>query len=415
MNDDVETNKIFDLEHNSEHFYKALLDDMVTFVAVLDITGTILFVNNTPLFAAGINLEEIKGTKFYDAHWWSYSEEAWQTIKHDVEECARGKRFIHEIELLTKSGALIWIEYSMHPIFDEEGNVRYLVPEGRDITERKQQELAKENERLKREVEERKKSEFLAKSASRAKSTFLANMSHELRTPLNSIIGFTGILKNGLAGDVNEEQAHQLEMVYGSARHLLSLINDILDLSKVEAGKIEVMLEDFELEPLLKELLGLMQPQAEAAELNLHYENDNISVLRSDRGKLRQVLLNLLSNAIKFTEQGEVTLRCRKQGNDVLIDVVDTGIGISDENLSKVFEAFEQLDNRTEREYEGTGLGLAISQRFIKSPHYETRIAAQLSVFYYAMYCNLAPPKLLQKTYRQPQLPLRRMIKVVCW
>lgn len=354
-----------ELTHNSERFYKALLDDMVTFVAVLDTSGTVIFVNNTPLIAAGITLNEIKGSKFYDAYWWSYSDEARLTIKHDVEECAQGKRFIHEIELLTESGDLIWIEYSMHPILDEQGNVQYLVPEGRDITERKEQELAKANEQLKREIEERKRSEHIATSANRAKSTFLANMSHELRTPLNSIIGFTGILKDGMAGEVNAEQAHQLGMVYGSACHLLSLINDILDLSKVEAGKVEAIIDDFELAPLLEEVLGLMQPQAQAQDLKLQLENNIKVILRTDRGKLRQVLLNLLGNGIKFTEQGSVTLKCKQQKYDVIFDIIDTGIGISEDNLNKVFDAFEQVDNRAERKYEGTGLGLAISQRFI--------------------------------------------------
>ncbi len=225
--------------------------------------------------------------------------------------------------------------------------------------------LAEANNHLLQEIEERKKAEQAAKNANRAKSTFLANMSHELRTPLNSIIGFTGILKEGLAGEINEEQARQLGMVYGSAQHLLELINDILDLSKVEAGKVDAALDDFELMPLLVEIQALMQPQADARGLDLQLAGYIPEILFSDRGKLRQVLLNLLGNAVKFTEQGSVTLVCRQQDRDVIFEVTDTGIGIREENLDNIFQAFEQVDDGTEREYEGTGLGLAISRRFI--------------------------------------------------
>ncbi|NNF98055.1 MAG: PAS domain S-box protein, partial [Desulfobacteraceae bacterium] len=122
------------------HFFKALLDDMVTFVAVLDPSGTVIFVNNTPLDLAGVTLDEVKGKKFWDAHWWSYADDARNTIKHDVQVCAAGESLIHEIQVRLADNSLIWIEYSMHAIFDQQGNVIYLVPEGRDVTDRKKQE-----------------------------------------------------------------------------------------------------------------------------------------------------------------------------------------------------------------------------------------------------------------------------------
>ncbi len=204
-----------------------------------------------------------------------------------------------------------------------------------------------------------------AEQANRAKSEFLANMSHELRTPLNAIIGFTGIIKDGIVGTVNEEQAKQLGMVYRSAQHLLELINDILDLSKVEAGRVEVSAELFLLAPLLEELQALMQPLADAKGLVLQQENNGPDSLMTDRSKLRQVLVNLLGNAIKFTETGSVTLTCQRVGADVVFEVIDSGIGIASADQQRIFNTFEQADTGAGREHEGTGLGLAISRRFI--------------------------------------------------
>ncbi len=206
----------------------------------------------------------------------------------------------------------------------------------------------------------------LAERANRSKSEFLANMSHELRTPLNAIIGFTGVIKDGMAGPVNEEQSKQLGMVYGSARHLLALINDILDLSKVEAGRVDIVTERFLLAPFLEEIHALMKPLASAKGLALRWESGCVDSLVTDRGKLRQVLVNLLGNAIKFTEAGSVTLSCRQADGEVFIEVTDTGIGIARADQARIFNTFEQADTRSEREYEGTGLGLAICRRFVE-------------------------------------------------
>jgi signal transduction histidine kinase len=196
-------------------------------------------------------------------------------------------------------------------------------------------------------------------------------MSHELRTPLNSIIGFTGVVVKGLAGPLNPEQTKQLGMVQTSARHLLELINDVLDISKIEAGQLEVRLEPFDLRAPIERVVATMRPAAEKKGLTLTVDAPPaLEPLRSDRRRVEQVLLNLLSNAVKFTERGGVTLTIRSvtEGDvrTTRLEVADTGIGMKASDVSTLFQPFRQLDSRLERQHEGTGLGLAISRRLTR-------------------------------------------------
>ena len=202
-----------------------------------------------------------------------------------------------------------------------------------------------------------------AEAADRLKSVFLATMSHELRTPLNSIIGFTGLLAQGMGGPVTEEQARQLGMVKSSASHLLSLINDVLDLSKIEAGQIELEMTSFDLGAAIRRVADLVKPLAEKKGLALAVAADaDVGGVTSDRRRVEQVLLNLLSNAVKFTDAGEVTVRAARRGADYEIGISDTGVGIKPEQLPKLFRPFQQLDSGPTRRAEGTGLGLSISR-----------------------------------------------------
>ncbi len=206
-----------------------------------------------------------------------------------------------------------------------------------------------------------------AESADRIKSAFLASMSHELRTPLNSIIGFTGIMLQGLAGPLNQEQNKQLGMVKNSSKHLLSLINDILDISKIEAGQLELMPEVFALAPALEKVLLLLGPQAKNKGIELKIQiADNVGEVYTDQRRVEQVVLNLLTNAVKFTEKGSVKLTCSVEGDNCLIEVTDTGIGIAEAKLQLIFEPFHQVDSGLARKYEGTGLGLSICCKLLK-------------------------------------------------
>ncbi len=258
-----------------------------------------------------------------------------------------------------------------------DGNILALI---RDITERKRAELALHslNENLEQEVAVRtgelQSALVRAEAADRIKSAFLATMSHELRTPLNSIIGFTGIVIQGLAGPLNPEQTKQLGMVRSSARHLLDLINDVLDISKIEAGQLEVHAEPFQLRDSLEHIAALVKPLAEKKGLELTIVAPDSGAMVSDKRRVDQILLNLVTNAIKFTERGRVTVTAEIVAAykfstaaaslpSVRLRVEDTGIGITPDDLATLFQPFRQVDSGLSRQHEGTGLGLAICRR----------------------------------------------------
>lgn len=206
-----------------------------------------------------------------------------------------------------------------------------------------------------------------AESADRIKSAFLASMSHELRTPLNSIIGFTGMVLQGLAGPITEEQKKQLGMVRTSARHLLDLITDILDISKIEAEQLNIMSEIFDLRKSIEKTVQIMLPLAEKKNLRLNFKiGKEISELRGDQRRTEQIIINLLSNAVKFTDHGEINLNCYSDNNTIILSVEDTGIGIKPENLQIIFDAFRQVDMGIARTQEGTGLGLNLSKKLVE-------------------------------------------------
>jgi len=214
-----------------------------------------------------------------------------------------------------------------------------------------------------------------AESADHIKSAFLATMSHELRTPLNSIIGFTGIMLQGLAGPLNPEQTKQLEMVRGSGRHLLKLVNDILDISKIESGRLEVSRESFDVERSINRVLAMVKPQIDAKGLVLEASvPTGLGRAVNDEHRFEQVLLNLLGNAVKFTEHGRIGVTAERiedhrvsdggEGRPAIrIRISDSGIGIKPEDLITLFQPFRQIDSGLGRVHEGTGLGLAICRR----------------------------------------------------
>jgi len=222
-------------------------------------------------------------------------------------------------------------------------------------------DIAEQNARLQWQSQE-------VERANRLKSEFLASMSHELRTPINALIGYSALLIDGVLGEINDRQRDALRRGRAAAEHLLALINDILDLAKIEAGKMPLHLEDVELRDVIAEVSQQIEPMVRKKALDFVIDIGlECPALHTDRTKVRQVLLNLLSNAVKFTNRGRVTVvaRCADAGNGVRIDVVDTGIGIREKDLQAIWEDFRQVDGSRTREYGGTGLGLSITRKLL--------------------------------------------------
>ena len=224
--------------------------------------------------------------------------------------------------------------------------------------------IAIENVRLFRELEVANRQ---LEVASQHKSEFLANMSHELRTPLNAIIGFSEVLTDRMFGELNEKQEEYLKDIYASGTHLLSLINDILDLSKIEAGRMELEVTNFDLPTALDNALMLIHERAQRRNLTVHKNVDaGVGQIQGDERKIRQVVLNLLSNAIKFTpEGGRIEVVAAPKDESVQISVSDTGVGIAPEDQEAVFEEFRQVGT-ADKKAEGTGLGLTLCRKFIE-------------------------------------------------
>jgi PAS domain S-box-containing protein len=240
------------------------------------------------------------------------------------------------------------------PLHDGEGNIVGAIETIRDITERKQDE------------EELRIAKAEAEHANQAKSAFLANMSHELRTPLNAIIGFTRIVRRKGADVLPEKQTENLDKVLTSAENLLNLINTVLDIAKIEAGRMDVLPAYFRLSPLIDLCANTAQPLLQPNVVLEKHVDESLTTVYSDQDKIRQIVLNLLSNAAKFTPAGKITLTAELHGENLHINVSDTGIGISAEALHNIFKEFEQADATTTRKYGGTGLGLTISRNLAR-------------------------------------------------
>ncbi|NIZ12771.1 response regulator [Phaeobacter sp. HF9A] len=273
-------------------------------------------------------------------------------IRRIANHINRGQRYRTEILNYTKSGKKIWVDTHLVPVRDDKGKTRMIIGIERDITQSKIHEA---------ELAEAKS---VAETADRAKSEFLANMSHEIRTPMNGIIGMAELLADG---DLGEEERQYVEIIRTSSKALLKIINDILDLSRLETGKMVLADVDFDLIPCIESAVDVLRPVAreKGLSLSVSYAADLPKRVRTDDGRLRQVLVNLIGNAVKFTSSGHVSLEVTCAGSDPYLlrfQVEDTGIGLTAAQIENIFERFSQADAATTRAFGGTGLGLTISR-----------------------------------------------------
>jgi len=287
-------------------------------------------------------------------------------------------------------GKTDWVRWEIRPWYESEGEIGGIILFSEVITDRRkaEEELGKYRNHLEDLVSERTKEledtqkaltnivEDLNMKTSeleqankklleldQLKSMFIASMSHELRTPLNSIIGFTGMTLQGLSGELNEEQRDNLSRAFRSAKHLLALISDVIDISKIEAGRVDVFIDKFGLGEVVGEAVTSILPQLKEKGLSVEVNIKEALKMRTDRKRLLQCLINFLSNAVKFTETGEITVTSREINGCVELSVMDTGIGIEKEDIPKLFEAFERLNSRLRVKAGGTGLGLYLTKK----------------------------------------------------
>jgi PAS domain S-box-containing protein len=272
--------------------------------------------------------------------------------RFDFEPITSERAFSGVFTWLRPDGKENIIEYNAAPT--RVGGHYFTIGMDRDVTERRHQQAELERARA------------AAEQANQAKSAFLANMSHELRTPLNAIIGFTRIVRRKGEGALPEKQVENLDKVLISADHLLNLINTVLDIAKIEAGRMDVLAANFRIATLVDLCANTAQPLLKPTVVLQKQVDERLTYVYSDQDKIRQILLNLLSNAAKFTHEGTIVLTARADGDKVRVSVSDTGIGISAEALPRIFKEFQQADNATTRQYGGTGLGLSISRNLAR-------------------------------------------------
>ncbi|WP_375506910.1 ATP-binding protein [uncultured Nostoc sp.] len=359
----------------SEAQFRAIFERSSIGIGLIDMKAQIVDTNVALCEILGYSREELDGKRFTDYICTQRGDlklykQLMSGIHTDLKRTSRvgfqpskhQEQFVerHRIEMerrcLHQNGSLVWTHISVSVIPASNGEPEFFLAMIEDITERKETEL------------KLRASQEAAEAASRAKSEFLATMSHELRTPLNAIMGLSQLLQQEIVGSLNEKQNEYVNCIYSSGEHLLALINDILDLSKIEANKEELLLSPLPVSDLCNYAIWTVRDRALEKGLQLTCKIDleeDIFCLADER-RIKQMLLNLLTNAIKFTPAGQVSLVVKKVSQGITFTVSDTGIGIDSNQFQFLFEPFKQLDSRLNRQYEGTGLGLALTRKLAR-------------------------------------------------
>jgi PAS domain S-box-containing protein len=371
---------------NFQRYNRGLIETSLDPLVTFDQKGIILDVNEATIRATGRTREELIGTPFAD-----YFTDPERAYKGAMVVFETGEVRDYELVMKAKDGTETIVAYNASLYRDQAGKVMGAFAAARDITilKRSEAEVRRERDKVKESMlkkisllNERAKliaqlgeANIQLRELDRLKSAFLANISHELRTPMNSIIGYSDLLLDGVDGRINEEQEKSLGKIIDNAKHLLQLINNLLDLSKIESWKIEIEAVQFNLKGLIDSVVPFFKGMITKKGLTLDIDiEENLPLVCGDEDKIKHVLINLLNNAIKFTHEGGIIIRAKISDRGIQpgespifaeVCVEDTGIGIKDEDLDKIFKKFMQADISASRRYEGTGLGLSIARGLI--------------------------------------------------
>ncbi|MBK5277141.1 MAG: PAS domain S-box protein, partial [Desulfuromonadales bacterium] len=342
-----------------QFYTRSLFESNIDAIMTTDPSGIITDVNKQMEVLTDCTRDELIGAPF--RNYFTDPDRAEKSIKLVLRE---KKVTNHELTARTRDGKVTVVSINATTFYDRDRKLQGVFAAARDVTERKRLDQVLQEKNI-----ELESARSVAEKTNLTKSDFLANMSHELRTPLNSVIGFSEVLQDQMFGPINDKQQEYVNNILTSGRHLLSLINDILDLSKVESGKMELELSTFMLRELLDASMMMLREKALKGGIELHLELAPEADVRivADLRKLKQILFNLLSNAVKFTSTaGAVNVSAVRDGDFIEITVADTGIGIREEDIPKLFQAFTQLESVYTKGFEGTGLGLALTRQLVE-------------------------------------------------
>lgn len=334
----------------SEENFRTLVNNTLDGILILNFEGKVIAANAAVGKMLGLELEEVTGRNIAE---YLAPESIPVAIADQINVLNDKGGYLSTYRVFSSSGEPLWIEGLGTKIIykDQPANIVVI----RDITVRKKAEEALINAKTAAEV------------ANRTKSEFLTNMSHELKTPLNSIIGFSDLLQEGIAGSLNEKQIRYARFISSNGKNLLGIINDILEFSMAEAGEDELNLEEFSVYESIKKVISIILPETQKKSIKFNYNSENRTLwISADENKFRKIISNLLSNAVKFTPaEGSIDISSKQEGDLAIITVKDTGIGISEDSLDDIFKPFVQLESSLSRTFEGTGLGLTLVKRYV--------------------------------------------------
>jgi PAS domain S-box-containing protein len=343
----------------TERKFRAIFENTFEFIGLLGPDGRVLEINHTALsFIGRTELGDLAGLHFADTPWWEHSTADRAKLIQAISCAADGEFVRYETTHVDLNGGIAYVDFSLRPMRDDDGEVVFIIPEGRDITVRKRAEAALMSAKLE------------AEAANRAKNEFLATISHELRTPLNAVIGFSEAILAEAFGPVDAKRyAEYLTLIHSAGLHLRSVIDDILDLARIELGRIDLEETECDPAPIINSIVSLLEHKAAGRDIRLDCTLDaDLPTLMVDHRRMRQVVLNLLFNALKFTPPGgSIVIAAEETDDGFEITVTDSGCGIAPDLMARIWQPFQQFDPSIARKNGGAGLGLPIVKHFVEA------------------------------------------------